>query len=258
MKGIRRYTHRDREKIISEIVPQIKKKFGENLIALAAQASYARGDDADYSDLELIAFVKEMPEGSKGLEGMSKIRNGLLIELIWTTRETYIAEIKDVAEEWYIAGSDVLLPLSNEEFISELNNYRVHDIKEKCLKRAVRHFPEVQALTTKVLNAIAQQNRQGMPVLVFCLLKEILTSLSFLNQPPYTTLAKYVPEARSFKMKPDRFDELLDLVVEGKYQDLSSLKELTEQVFEGFEKILDDLGLKVYDDNTELNIEKNW
>ena len=86
MKGLKKHSHQDRERVIRELVPLIKKKFGDNLIALAADASYARGEDFDYSDLELFAFVKEMPEG-KDMEGMSRIRDGMLIELIWTTRE---------------------------------------------------------------------------------------------------------------------------------------------------------------------------
>ena len=116
MKGLKKHSHQDRERVIRELVPLIKKKFGDNLIALAADASYARGEDFDYSDLELFAFVKEMPEG-KGMEGMSRIRDGMLVELIWTTREWYLAKVKEVTEEWYIAGSDTLLPIINEEFI---------------------------------------------------------------------------------------------------------------------------------------------
>ena len=74
MKGLKKHSHRDREKIIEEIIPLIKNKFGSNLIALAAQASYARGEDCPYSDLELIAFLKEMPGGSKEIGAMGRIR----------------------------------------------------------------------------------------------------------------------------------------------------------------------------------------
>lgn len=59
--------------LIKEMIPLIKKKFGENLLALAAEASFARGEDTDYSDLELIAFVKELP-GEKKIDGMRKFK----------------------------------------------------------------------------------------------------------------------------------------------------------------------------------------
>ena len=118
MKGLKKYTHQDRQRIVEEILPQIREKFGDNLIALAAQGSFARNEDFDYSDLELIAFVKKMPEDRWG--GIGKIVDGLLIELIWTTRENYIALTLDVTKDWYISASDKLQPIINAEFINEL------------------------------------------------------------------------------------------------------------------------------------------
>ena len=71
------------------MAPLVKKRFGENLIALAACGSYARNEDCDYSDLELVAFVKKMPRGKK-VGGFAKLYDGMLIELTWSTRETYL------------------------------------------------------------------------------------------------------------------------------------------------------------------------
>ena len=245
MKGLKKYSHHDREKVIREMVPLIKKKFGDNLIALAADASYARGEDTDYSDLELFAFVREMPTG-KDMEGMSRIRDGMLVELIWTTKETYLTKVKEVTKEWYLAGSDTLLPIINEEFIAELNRYQVENLREKCLKEAVRFWPEVQEAAAKVLNAITQENREGLPLLLYYMVNNMLVALSLLNRTPYITLARFFTRARSFKTKPDRFDELLEMIVAGNYTNLPLLKELTEDIFEEFEKIFDDLGCELY------------
>lgn len=158
MKGLKKHTHQDRQRVIEEILPRIREKFGDNLIALAAQGSFARGEDSDYSDLELIAFVKKMPEGRRGV---GKIRDGLLVELVWTTLEKYVAETLEVTEEWYLSASDVLLPIINAEFISDLCEYRTGNLKEKCLAEAARHWHEVQESTSKVLNAIKVENRDG-------------------------------------------------------------------------------------------------
>lgn len=113
MRGLKKYSHKDREEIINELIPLIEKKFGSNLVALAAQASYAREEDFDYSDLELIVFVEKMPY-SKKIDGMGKIRKGLLVEIVWMTKETYIEEIKEPTNIWYIAGSDRLSPIINK------------------------------------------------------------------------------------------------------------------------------------------------
>jgi hypothetical protein len=61
----------------------------------AASASFARGEDSDYSDLELIAFVERMPvEVQRG--GMGRIRAGMLVEMVWMTRAAYLATTRDV------------------------------------------------------------------------------------------------------------------------------------------------------------------
>jgi hypothetical protein len=70
--------------------PAAQGEYGDNLIALAVQASCARGEDTDYSDLELIAFLDTMP-GKKPLEGLARIRDGMLIEVVCMTRKSTCA-----------------------------------------------------------------------------------------------------------------------------------------------------------------------
>lgn len=250
MKGLKKYTHQDRRRIIEEILPQIRAKFGDNLVALAAQGSFARGEDSDYSDLELIAFVKKMPEGRRGI---GKICDGLLVELVWTTREEYIAETLEITKMWYLAASDRLLPIINAEFITELSKYRAENLKEKCLAEAKRHWHEVQESTSKVLNAIAAENRDGLPLVLFDMTRHFLISLSLLNQTPYTTFARFVSEARVFAIKPAEFDDLLDLIVEDVYQDLPKLEETVVSVFSQFEEIFERLGIELYDEKIDLS-----
>lgn len=244
MKGLKKHTHHDRQRVIEEILPQIREKFRDNLIALAAQGSFARNEDSDYSDLELIAFVKKMPEGRHGI---GKIRDGLLIELVWTTRENYIAETLEVTKMWYLSASDVLLPIINTEFINELSKYRIENLREKCLAEAKHHWHEVQESTSKVLNAIEAENRDGLPLVLFDMTRHFLISLSLLNQTPYTTFARFVSEARVFAIKPPKFDSLLEIIVQGAYQDLPKLEDLTVTVFLQFEKIFEKFGIDLYE-----------
>ena len=254
MKGLKKYSHKDREKVIQEIVPLIKKKFGENLLALAAAASYARMEDIDYSDLELVAFVYEMP-GEKKVDGIGKIRDGLLVELVWMTKETYIERVREVTEDWYIAGSDVLLPLINEDIINELKVYKVESVREKCFIQAFNHWHEVQESTAKVLNAVKKRNRIGISLLVFDMYLHMLRVLSFLNQTPYKTFSEFVSQSLAFEIKPALFDELTHIMVEGTYQDFEHLEKVVTKVFSDFEKILEE-EYHLYDDNIDPNLPK--
>ncbi len=252
MQGLKEYSHEDREKVIKEMIPLIKKKFGGNLIALAAQGSYTRGEDLDYSDLELIAFVREMP-GNKKIGGMGKIRDGMLVELLWMTKETYIEETLEVTENWYIAGSDKLLPIINKRFIESLGKYKVQNLEEKCLKYAANHWHEVQESTAKVLNAIVEKNKVGIPLLVFDIYLHMLRVLSLLNQTPYVTLSQFISQSKEFMTKPKAFDELTQIIIDGKYQNFPHLKKVVMNVFTEFESIFEELGFDLYDEDVDPN-----
>jgi hypothetical protein len=252
MKGLKRYSHSDRQRVIEEMIPLIQRKFGDNLLALAATASYARNEDTDYSDLELTAFVKEMPPGQRR-GGMGKIRDGLLVELVWMTRGAYLENTREVTEDWYIAGSDILLPIINKPFIDDLNSYNVENLAEKCLARATHHWHEVQESTAKVLNAALASNRESLPLLLFDMLRHMLIVLSFLNQTPYVTFARFITQARRFKVKPKNFEALLDIVVLGQYQELQRLEETVVAVFSQFEMIFEGLGIELYDQDVDPN-----
>ncbi len=234
------------------MIPLVRKKFGDNLIGLAAQGSYARGEDGPYSDLELIAFLKKMPKGEM-VSGMAKIRDGLLVELLWTTREKYLQSTIDVNDDWFLAGSDVLLPIINKEYIRNIGTYQAKRVKENCLKHAAERFYEVQESTTKLLNAIEDDNLENIGLVAFDTFMHMLVVLSFLNQTPYSTFSQFVTQAVQFPMKPDGFDELTAIMVEGNYRDLSRLEDTVTTVFEGFEQLFDDLGVELYYDNIDPN-----
>jgi predicted nucleotidyltransferase len=255
LKGIKAHTHKYRENIIQEMIPLIKKKFGKNLVALAVQGSYARGEDHKYSDLELIAFLKKVADGKK-YGGMAKIRDGMLVELLWTTKKTYLKNVKEPNEYWYISGSDTLLPIINEKYIQSLNDFKTMNLKEKCMKYAVSHFSEVHECTTKVLNAIDKKNEKGLPLLLVEMFLYMLINLSFLNKTPYVTFAGFIQESENFKIRPGGFDRLIDIIVNGKFKNLKHLEIIIIQVFNEFEKIYDKLGYEIYDDNVDPNISR--
>lgn len=85
----------------------------------------------------------------------------------------------------------------------------------------------------------------------------MLISLSLINHTPYITAGKFITQARSFKLKPECFDDLVDAVNKGAYQDLARLEKTITVVFEGFEKIFKKLGCRLYEDNVDPSIPDN-
>ena len=253
MKSIRPHSHADRERVVRELVPEFQRKFGDNLLAIAAQASFGRGDDAAYSDLEIGVFLRTLPDGHR--EGYTSIiRDGLLIEIWYTTRENYLAKIKDVTSEWYLAGSDVLVPVLNAPFLEELRDFPTPDLDEKCHRRLIRLWPGLQEDVSKTLNAIEQRNRDGLPMVLFCLMNDAMIALSFLNRRPYTTLAKFFAEVRAFPVKPDRLEDFLDLMATGDYKDLAKLRDVVVGMFEGFETLFEREGVALTAPDTAIDL----
>lgn len=186
-----------------------------------------------------------MPEG-KQWDGMGKIRNGMLVELVWMTRDVYLETIRDITPNWYLAGSDTLVPLINQPFIDELSQYQIENRREKCLAQAKNRWHKVQEATGKVLTALDQTNRDGVPLLLGDMILHMLITLSFLNETPYITFARFITQARGFARKPADFDRLLDILVQGTYQDLSALQTVVVAVFSQFEAIFPSLDIELY------------
>ncbi|HXG68579.1 MAG TPA: hypothetical protein VNO70_26020 [Blastocatellia bacterium] len=89
---------------------------------------------------------------------------------------------------------------------------------------------------------------------MFDMMRHVLMTLAFLNQAPYVTSAQCVSQARGFALKPQGFDALADIVVEGTYQDLPRLRKVAVAVFTQLETTLEELGFHLYDDNLDPNL----
>lgn len=255
MQGIKQHSHNEREKVLHELVPLIKTKFGDNLLAIAARGSFARNTDGPYSDLELFAFLKQMPKGQEhsAYGKLRKIRDGLLVELIWVTEENYIREVKDVTSAWFGSGADVLLPVYNKKVADRLNKHKVKDLSKKCLHQAFANWDKVQEATTKVLNAAEQKNHLGMPLVIHDMFSNILKELSFINKTPFTTFSQLIQESKKFKVRPRKFGALTKIVVNGDYKNYQHIKEVSSDVFSELENYLEKQGLTLYQENVDPN-----
>jgi uncharacterized protein YqfB (UPF0267 family) len=78
--------------------------------------------------------------------------------------------------------------------------------------------------------------------------------LAMLNQKPFTTRSRYVVEARTFKVKPDRLDDLLNILVEGDYANLHRLKDVLTDVYDSLERIFAGYRLPFGDASFDPNI----
>ena len=132
--GLKKHTHAERTTILrKKVVPILKEKLGNNLIAIAADGSYARTEDTDFSDIELMIFVKTR----KNLPyGFGRIVNGMLVEGLFMTEEEYYKTTIEPNENWFLSGSDKLKAITNPAFIRKVGKYKVKRLSEKCFECA--------------------------------------------------------------------------------------------------------------------------
>lgn len=247
-RGIQPHSHAERAAILEQLIPLWQQKFGENLVAIAASASYARGEDRAYSDLELEVFVKEMPAGEEPY--LQRVVDGMLIEALYHTPAEFLHERRGIAPHWHLSASDRLVPLYNAPAVERLRQQvqASQPAEAEFVQAAARLRYELQESCAKVLNAVEQNNTEGVSLLLMDAVLHLLQVLALLNRQPFVTFARYIAQARQFSLKPERLDDLLDILVQGTYRDLPTLGEVVLAVFGGMEAIFEGYGICLYDD----------
>ncbi len=249
MNSITAHSRVGRSKLIKTLISLLEGKFGDNFIALGAEGSYSRSEDKPYSDLELTVFLKNI-SGYENWE-IRKIIRGQLLIVIPETRESYIQKYIEVTPVWHMSGYGTLLPLVNKPFIEEINNYTPHNVKEKCIEIVRGRWYHFQEITAKLLNSMEGNNATGVALTFYPFVKELLVLLAYINHTPYKTLITYTEQALQFKTLPDGFATLVDMFVTQK--SVLQSKSLIVQVFESTERIVQELGVTVCEEElTEI------
>ena len=252
--AFRPHTHADRSRIIALLLPLFRQKFGDDLLAVASCASYARGEDRAYSDLELVVFLRSLPV--QGDPYLQRIVDGMLVEAEYTTAGEFLERYRLKNANWVYAASERLQPVENPALIAEITR-QSQEIQpdEQALKCVLsRQFVEVFESACKALNAIEQGDRQGLPLVFFDAVHHILVLLGLLNRRPFTTLSRMIDEARAFSIHPARLQELLDMLVEGTYACSLDLKDLLYEIVADLENLLANEAVLYYDESIDPNL----
>jgi kanamycin nucleotidyltransferase len=254
-RGIKPHTRVERQAVVQQLIPLWQRKYGDRFLAAAVSASVARGKDGSYSDLELDVFLSEMPQAEEE-RYLQRVVDGMLIEVIYHTPEEYLRERMNIAPHWYISASDRLLPVYNPALIENLMGQiqAAQHTDQEFTRAATRGRFELQESFSKVLNAVEQNNVEGVSLLVMDAALNLLQTLALLNQRPFTTFGRFIHEARAFALKPERLDDFLDILVEGSYQHLPRLGEVAQAVFTSLEGIFRQRGIELFQDELDPNL----
>lgn len=237
----RPHTHEDRARIVVHLADLHRANLGANLVGLATQGSFARNEDRAYSDLELVAFLKQLPVEAERVDG-EQIFDGMFVDLVWTTEDDYIARVKEVTPAWYIAGSDRLEPVVNGALIAKINGYQPQNLRARCLEQAVKRWPALHEATTKVLNALARDDTPDLGRLFFSVLDHVLVVIAFLNAKPYKSTSTLLQEALRLPKQPPGLAALAAVAVQGGYTDRRRVGQAVMAVLVDLEGMLEAAG----------------
>lgn len=253
--GIRAHSREERLEVIEKLIPLWKNKFGDNLLGIAVSASVARRDDQAFSDLELDVFLREKPE-KREEQYLQRVVEGMLIEAIYHTPEEFLRERETIPSHWYLSASNQWKVVYNQNFFKDLLEKMkgIQHSKEDLLAAATRNRYELQESFCKVLNAVEMKNQDGIGLLLVDASLHLLQILSFINQQAFTTFSQFISQAREFQIKPERFDDLLDVIVNGTYQDFKLVKEMCLAVFGSLEEIFRVNGIELYNDELDPHL----
>ena len=255
IKGIKPHSREERWRFVEQLVPLWKGKFGDNLLGIAVSASVARGEDNLFSDLEMDVFLKEKPENQAD-QYLQRVVDGMLVEAIYRTPEEIIDERSYIHSHWYLSASDRWKVVYNQPFFDDLlaKLDSIQHSGKDLLRTATQERYELQESFCKVLNAIEERNVQGISLLVMDACLHLLKILAFINQEPFVTFSRFIAQSRGFEIKPDRLDDFLDILVNGNYQDLETLREVVLAVFGSMEEIFRQRGIELFDDELDPNL----
>lgn len=144
----------------------------------------------------------------------------------------------------------------NPTFFEDLKN-KLNSIqysRADFLSAATKKRYQMQESFSKVLNAVEMDNNEGISLLLMDAALILLEVLAYLNQQPFTTFSRFITEARKLQIKPDRLDDLLDLLVNGTYQNLPMVKEVCLAVFASLEKLFKEHGIELFNDELDPNL----
>ncbi len=246
LKSLKEHSHKERQQIVEALLPLIRRHVGDQLVALAATGSFARNTDAAYSDIELIAFLKERPE--PGRHAVRFIYDGMQVDIWFLTRKDYITNHKGGdRKQWPYAARSALIPLFNPGFVQDLSAIPSPISPQDRMAALTDLWPDVQEASGKLLTAVERADTLPIPFLYWAMVEKLCVALSYVNAQPFTTRASIFAEAMSFEHLPASFRAVLE--GPGSSLDLPLLSAKVKTVFAEMEQMLEDLGLAPCQEN---------
>ena len=237
----------DRFNLAEQIVQRILTVRGEQVLAIGLYGSLARGTDQLYSDIEMKCVLNTNAEDYS----QEWVECGCKVEVNFESEDVILSEAATVDEGWAITHGAYfdLKPLyGNNDFFIKLKD-ALRSPSQELFAAAVREIivGNIYEEICKLRNSRLEGNIGYLPVLACEIAQQGALAIGLAHKKCYSTRALVLQESLEFENRPDSYEKLCQIVMEGNLNDFDAVTTTLEMFW---------VGLVKWAEENDFNLEK--
>jgi kanamycin nucleotidyltransferase len=234
-----------RLELAQEIAAQIQHHYGDRVMALGVYGSLARGTDGPYSDIEMHCVV----HGSGVDECLEWSAGAWKAEVDVYSEDVVLGWASEVDVDWAVthgAFVEVVALYDPTGFFSRLREATLSR-PDHVLRQTIRDVivGELYERIGKVRNARAEGRNAGLPYLAVELARFGACLLGLAHRHLYSTSTRLFEESLALPGRPDGYDALCRMVMEGALADPAQIADVADAFWSGIEGWAHERGIQI-------------
>ncbi len=226
----RKKTHEERLELAQEILVKLQSKYSKELLAVAIFGSISRGEDRDFSDVDMIAIV----QGEKIADDYNAIVNGLKYAIDIFSQDVVLSKITSINIRW---------PLLVGKFVTALPIYDKGNVffsfKATFDEVVTRNFdPYVKQLfveqiyeeCNKFINTAYYGTTEQVYYNAYHLFTKMVSFLGLINKTFYTSAISLPVKAMSLPINFSSFQVLGKSITTKTQQEADELRIIVQNM----------------------------
>ncbi|MDD4900955.1 MAG: kanamycin nucleotidyltransferase C-terminal domain-containing protein [Patescibacteria group bacterium] len=227
-----RITNKERLIFSEKILEKLKVEYKDKLLAVGIYGSVTRGEDMDYSDIEMLAVIKGAMI-DQSYEGMYK---GLKWEVDVVSEDRAIEEIYNVNIDWPLYLGiylDVKPVYDSAQIFSKFKREFVKLVKQDFKKYIRQVFiNDIYEQFGKFFNIVENGSEEQIRFLSFHLFNKLIGFVGLINKAYYGSAANRAKDSMALTINFVSFRKLGEMLLKGEIKDVERINEVVKKLFE--------------------------
>ncbi len=241
--------HEKRTQLAEKVLRRLKEQYKDDFLVGGVYGSVVRGEDDDYSDIDIIVITEsEVEEDEGGFLFQERPVNYVVKS--FDEAERALSEV-DFGWPWAVSQLVDFEVLIGDREVKDKLHAKIEDVSEDRCREAIRkQLPEIHAAFLKAKRNYEKEDHQNLVVVVHDCLNAIAGSLALLNQEYFEK--NYFHRAREtldYEKTPDDYQELFEKTAN--FKGSEEMFKGLEKLFENFLKLLEEEGIETPQRNAD-------